>query len=268
MINFINELVQYEFMRHAFIAGTMAAVLSGIVGYFVIIRNLSFAAHALGHISFAGATGALLIGLSPITGQFILTVLAATFMGALGERISKSDMAIGIVLSFCLGLGTLFLYFYHGFAGQASVILFGNLLGVSSHDIKIMFWLVLLSLTAMFLITRPLLFASLEPELAEAKGLSLTWLSILFIVILAIAVTLASQVVGVILVFTLLIGPAAIALQWTHRFWSGISLSVVIAVSIVFLGMNLSYTTDWPVSFWISALTFFSYLASCFKKTI
>lgn len=265
MINFFNELIQYEFMRHAFIAGIMAAVLSGIVGYFVIIRNLSFAAHALGHISFAGAAGALLIGLSPITGQFILTVLAAIGMGALGERISKSDMAIGIVLSFCLGLGTLFLYFYRGFAGQASIILFGNLLGVSNQDIKIMFWLVLLSLSAMCLITRPLLFASLEPELAEAKGISLTGLSISFIVILAIAVTLASQVVGVILVFTLLIGPAAIALQWANGFWSGISLSVFIAVSIVLVGMNLSYLTDWPISFWISALTFFAYLGSCLK---
>ena len=133
MINIFTDMFVYEFMRHAFIGGTVAAVLSGVVGYFVIIRNLSFAAHALGHIGFAGASGALLVSLSPITGQFILTLIAAIGIGALGERISKNDMVIGIILSFCLGLGTLFLHFYGGYAGQAMIILFGNLLGVSNH---------------------------------------------------------------------------------------------------------------------------------------
>src|SRR5579862_2156159 len=173
MIDFFIQLFNYEFMQHALIAGTLAAIIAGMVGYFAIIRHLAFAAHALGHIGFAGASGALLIGVTPLTGQFVLTLVAALGMGALGEKISKSDMAIGIVLSFCLGLGTLFLYLYHGFAGQASIILFGNLLGVSFQDLKIMFWLMMVSLIAIGCITRPLLFASLEPELAEAKGLSL-----------------------------------------------------------------------------------------------
>src|SRR5574338_1067271 len=101
------NLFSYDFMRHAFVAGTFAAILAGIVGYFVIIRRLAFAAHALGHIGFAGASGALLAGLSPMTGQLILTLLAAIGIGTLGERANKSDMAIGIILSFSLGLGTL-----------------------------------------------------------------------------------------------------------------------------------------------------------------
>lgn len=256
------ELWSYEFMRHAFIAGTLAAIIAGMVGYFAIIRHLAFAAHALGHIGFAGASGALLIGMTPLTGQFILTVIAAIGMGALGERISKSDMAIGIVLSFCLGLGTLFLYLYHGFAGQASVILFGNLLGVSAEDLKIMAWLTVISIVGLSVITRPLFFASLEPELAEAKGISLFWMGIVFIVLMAIAVTLASQVVGVILVFTLLVGPAAIAVQWTHRFWSGIFMSTMLALLVVWIGISLSYYTDWPISFWISFFTFVLYLGS------
>lgn len=256
------DLLSYEFMRHAFIAGTLAAIIAGMVGYFAIIRHLAFAAHALGHIGFAGASGALLIGMTPLTGQFILTVIAAIGMGALGERISKSDMAIGIVLSFCLGLGTLFLYLYHGFAGQASVILFGNLLGVSGDDLKIMAWLTVISVVGLSLITRPLFFASLEPELAEAKGISLFWIGIAFIVLMAIAVTLASQVVGVILVFTLLVGPAAIAVHWTHRFWSGILMSTVLALLVVWIGISLSYYTDWPISFWISFFTFVLYLGS------
>lgn len=260
------DMFQYEFMRHAFMAGTIAAILAGAVGYFVILRKLSFAAHALGHIGFAGASGALLVGLTPITGQFILTVLAAVGMGALGERISKSDMAIGVILSFCLGLGTLFLHLYNGYAGQATIILFGNLLGVSDHDLHLMFWLMIVSICAIAMITKRLLFASLEPELASAKGISLTGMAILFVVIMAIAVTLASQVVGVILVFVLIIGPAAIAVQWTHRFWTGISISVLLAVAIVWMGIILAYFTDWPISFWISALVFIIYILNSLKN--
>lgn len=260
MIDSLLNLFGYEFMRHAYVAGTIAAVLSGIVGYFVIIRNLAFAGHALGHIGFAGASGALLVGLTPIMGQLILTIIAAIGIGALGERISESDMAIGIILSFCLGLGALFLHFYHGYAGHATSILFGNLLGVSSHEIKLMFGLLIISLVVLSVITRPLLFASLEPELAEAKGVSLFWMAIIFVSIMAIAVILASQVVGVILVFTLLIGPAAIAVQWTHRFWSGITVSAILAVVIVWVGISLAYFTDWPISFWISGLVFAIYI--------
>lgn len=267
MTDLAMNLFEYDFISHAFMAGTIAAVLAGAVGYFVIIRNLSFAAHALGHIGFAGASGGLLLGLTPITGQFLLTVLAAIGIGALGERINKSDMVIGIILSFCLGLGSLFLHFYSGYAGQATIILFGNLLGVSDHDLQWMFWLMIVSLLAMSIIAKRLLFSSLEPELAEAKGISLFWMAIIFVVIMAIAVTLSSQVVGVILVFTLLVGPAAIAVQWTHHFWSGISLSVLLAIAIVWLGICLAYYTDWPISFWISGLVFGIYLlGSCYHR--
>lgn len=266
MTDLFVSFFHYEFIQNAFIAGTIAAILSGAVGYFVIIRQLGFAAHALGHIGFAGASGGLLLGLSPITGQFFLTLFAAIGIGALGDRISKNDMVIGVVLSFCLGLGTLFLYLYGGYAGQAMIILFGNLLGLSYYDLIFMFWLMTFSLIAMGLIARRLLFSSLEPQLAEAKGLSLFWISIIFIVIMAIAVTLASQVVGVILVFTLIIGPAAIAVQWTKHFWSGILTSILLAVFLVWIGIFLSYMTDWPISFWISAFVFIIYLLSSLKK--
>jgi zinc/manganese transport system permease protein len=266
-INVLLSLFDYEFMRHAFFGGTLAAILSGVVGYFVIIRNLSFAAHALGHIGFAGASGALLLSLSPITGQLLLTVIAAIGIGALGNRISKNDMVIGVILSFCLGLGTLFLHFYGGYAGQAMIILFGNLLGVSTHDLKIMSILTIFSLIVIGIISKRLLFASVEPELAEAKGMSLFWISIVFVATMAIAVTLASQVVGVILVFTLVIGPSAIAIQWTQHFWTGMSLSVLLSVLIVWIGLILSYVSDWPISFWISTLVFILYLLSSFKNT-
>jgi zinc/manganese transport system permease protein len=262
MSNILASMFQYEFMRHAFIAGSVAALLSGIVGYFVIVRNLSFAAHALGHIGFAGASGALLINLSPMSGQLFLTLLAAIGIGTLGDRISKNDMVIGIILSFCLGLGTLFLHLYGGYGGQAMIILFGNLFGVTSHDLMVMFWLTLVCLIVIVIIAKQLLFASIEPELARAKSVPIFWLSIIFVCMMATAVTLASQVVGVILVFTLLIGPAAVAIQWAEQFSTGIALSVLLALLTVWIGLLLSYFTDWPISFCVSALVFVMYLIS------
>jgi len=262
MINLLHDILNYEFLLHAFWAGTIAAILAGVVGYFVIIRNLTFAAHAMGHIGFAGASGALLIGLSPILGQLIFTLVAALGMGALGERLSKNDMVIGIVLSFCLGLGSLFLYLYGGYAGQAMIILFGNLFSVSWHDLQIMIWLTLICLGLMAIFARKLLFTSFEPELAEAKGVSLCCMSVIFMLITAAAVTIASQVVGVILVFTLMIGPPAIALRFTAHFWSGLGLSLLLSMLIVWFSLVLSYLTDWPVSFWISGLVFGFYLLS------
>lgn len=263
---FLMNMFDYEFVRHAFIAGTIAAILAGAVGYFVIIRNLAFAAHALGHIGFAGASGGLLLGLTPITGQFVLTFFAALGIGALGDRISKNDMTIGIILSFCLGLGTLFLYFYNGYAGQATIILFGNLFGISNQDITLMFLLMIFSLLSMGFISNRLLFASLEPELAEAKGVPLFSTAIYFLLILSVAVTLASQVVGVILVFTLLIGPAAIAIGWCSHFWTGILVSIFLAIATVWIGIALSFFTDYPISFWISALIFVIYLSDKLLK--
>lgn len=268
MTHIITELFAYDFMQHAFIAGTIAAILAGIVGYFVIIRHLAFAGHALSHIGFAGATGAALVSLSPITGQLGLTTLAAIGMGIMGERINKSDVAIGIILAFSLGLGTLFLHFYTSYAGQATAILFGDLLGVSVRAIILMSILSVLSLLFLGIIARPLLFASLEPELAEAKGVSLLWMSMSIFVITAVAVTITSQVVGILLVFTLLIGPAAIAQQWSQQFWNGVWLSVLIAVLTVWLGIIFAYFSDWPISFWISAIIFVVYLLSYFKKSI
>lgn len=258
----ISSLFEYDFLRNALVSGTIAAILAGVVGYFMVIRRLAFAGHALGHIGFAGATGAGLIGLSPLLGQLLLTVVAALGMGALGHRMSKSDVAIGIVLAFALGLGVLFLHFYMNYAAQAMTILFGNLLGVSSHLIKMMLLCCVVSLLAISVIARPLLFSSLEPELAEAKGVSLPFISILFMIIAAVAVTIASQVVGVLLVFTLLIGPAAAALNWTCSIGSGLVLTVLLGIVAVWLGIILAFVSDWPIPFWITVLTAFIYFLS------
>lgn len=255
----ILTMFDYTFMQHAFIAGTLIAILASIVGYFVMLRQLTFASHALSHIGFSGATGAVLLGITPFIGQLIITMLAALGMGIAGNRLNRSDVAVGIILAFSLGLGTLFLHLYNGYAGQANIILFGNLLGVSSQDLKLIAILVGLCLFVMSIISRPLLFTSLEPELAEAKGIPQTKLAIAILLITAVTVTLASQVVGILLVFTLLIGPAAIALQWSKSFWRGVVISLTIGVTTVWLSLFLAYITDWPVSFWVSLLMLVGY---------
>lgn len=254
------DILQYDFMQHAFMAGIVVAILSAVLGYFVVLRNLSFASHALGHISFSGATAALLFGFSPMLGQLVLTLLSALLMGCLGDRVLKSDMTIGIVLAFSLGLGSLFLSLSHGYTGQATSILFGNLLGVSTPSLILMCMLTIVCLLVLMVLARPLLFASLEPELAQARGIPLTRLGVIFLCLLAVGVTLASQVVGVLLIFTLLIGPAAIATRWTKQFWSGLVASVIVSVLIVVMSLVLTYFTAWPISFWVSALVLLAYI--------
>jgi zinc/manganese transport system permease protein len=262
------EWMQYDFMRHALLAGSLAAILASLVGFFVVVRQLGFAAHALGHVAFAGATGAILLGWMPILGQLLVTLAAGITMGSLGRRLEEKDTIIGVTLALALGVGVLFLHFYRAYSGQANSILWGDLLGVSSSALHWMFWLTVLGIAFLALLSRPLWFASLSPVLAEAKSVSLSWISILFFCLLALAITLASQVVGVLLVFTLVIGPPAIALQWTRRFWSGLSLSCGIALVIVWLAIILSYYTDWPISFWISAWVFVLYTSKEFLGKI
>ncbi len=261
-------LLHYEFVRHALYAGTIVALLAGIIGYFVVLRRAGFAGHALGHISFAGAAGAGLIGLQPFLGQLLLTVLSALGMGLLGERMYKSDLAIGIVLAFALGCGVLFLHLYTAYAATAMTVLFGNLLAVSSETLCSMLLYSLLALLALAFIARPLLFCSLEPELAQAKGISLRFISTVFMIILAISVTEVSQVVGVLLVFTLLVAPAAAALNCTRTVYSGLIVTVLFAFTIVWFGIFLAFITDWPIPFWISCLSLLSYLGSLLGKRL
>ena len=186
------EMFQYDFMQNALLVGTVVAVVAAVVGYFVVLRGLSFAAHALAHVGFAGAAGAVLLGVSPLVGLLVFTLGGGIAMGLLGERLRGRDVAIGIVLSFALGLGALFLSLNTRYATEAFSILFGTILGVA-------------------VIFRPLLFASLDPEVAHARGVHVRLLSVLFLLLVAVAVSVAVQVVGVLLIFTLLVAPPATA---------------------------------------------------------
>ncbi|MBV9567352.1 MAG: metal ABC transporter permease [Hyphomicrobiales bacterium] len=250
----IVTMFEYEFMVNAFEAATIVAVAASLVGYFLVLRGQTFAGHALSHVGFAGATGAVLAGISPLLGLLGATVLAGAGMGFLGERFQHRDVAIGIVLAMSLGCGLLFLHFFTAYATQATALLFGNVLGVETPTVLALLALGIIIIGALACISRPLLFATLQPELAEAKGVSLRRLSMLFLVIVALATAASVQIVGILLVFTLMVAPAAAAQRVTMRLWPGLLLSVGLALLEAWLGLTLAYYTDWPTSFWITAL--------------
>src|SRR5690242_20624738 len=250
----IATMLEYDFMQTAFEAGTVVAIVAGAVGYFLVLRNLTFAGHALSHVGFAGATGAVLVGVAPLWGLVAFTVAAAIAMGLLGERPRNRDVAVGIVLALALGFGVLFLSLYTSHATQATAILFGDVLGVDPDTIRGLAGLGISALLALAAVSRPLLFATLEPEIAEARGVSLRLVSVLFLVIVAVAVAEAAQVVGVLLVFALMVGPAAASLRLTSRIGTGIALSAALALAETWGGIALAYVSDLPTTFWIVLL--------------
>ncbi len=255
-------MLSYDFILNALAAGGIVAIVAGAVGFFLVMRGQTFAGHALSHVGFAGATGAVLLGLPPFWGLLALTVIAGLAMGFLGDRVSGRDVAIGMVLSLSLGLGLLFLHFYTSFATQATSLLFGNVFGVDKATVYILGLLGIACLVALAVITRPLLFVTLQPELAEAKGVSPRLLSVLFLGLVAVAVAEAAQIVGVLLVFTLMVGPAAAAQRLSSRLGYSILLTVLLGLGEAWLGITLAYYTDWPGSFWITALSGAVYFAS------
>jgi zinc/manganese transport system permease protein len=250
----ISTMLEYDFMVNAFAASGIVAVLAGVVGYFLVMRGQTFAGHALSHVGFTGATGAVLLGISPLWGMVGFTLAAGLSMGALGEKLAGRDVAIGVILSLALGFGLLFLHFFTAYATQVTALLFGNVLGVSRETLGMLAALAVASLGALAAIMRPLLFASLQPELAEAKGVSLRLVSVLFLGIAALAVAACTQIVGVLLVFTLMVGPAAAAQNLTTRLSTGLVLAAALALAQAWLGVTLAFYTDWPTSFWITAL--------------
>lgn len=255
-------MLEYDFMRNAFAAATVVALVSGMVGYFLVLRGQTFAGHALAHVGFTGATGAVLIGVAPLWGMVAMTVAAGIGMGVMGERLAQRDVAVGLVLALALGFGLLFLHFYTLFASQATSLLFGNVLAVDGQTVWMLLVLGVLSLAALAIISRPLVFCSLQPELAEAKGVSLRLYAVAFLAIVALATAECAQIVGVLLVFTLMVGPGAAAQRVTGSVGAGILLSAALALIEAWGGIALAFYTDWPASFWITALSATVYLVT------
>lgn len=249
------------FAQHALLAGALVAIICGIIGPFVISRNMAFAVHGTSELAFTGAAGGLLLGGNPIAGAYVGSLIVAAILGTLGNKERERDSSIGVILAFGLGLGVLFLSLYHGFATQATNILFGNIFGVSGGQLVLLIIVGLVVLVGMAVVYRPLLFASTDPEVAEAKGVPTKLLGIIFLFILALTVTSAAQIVGTLLVLSLAITPAAAAQRFTSEPFTITLLSVCFALLAAVGGIMASLISGTiKPSIFVTAISFIIYV--------
>ena len=254
------DIFQYQFIQNAFAAGTCVAIVAAIMGYFLIVRGLTFAGHALPNIGFAGAAGAVLLGVDPVIGLLAFTISAAIAIGLLGKAMRERDIAVGIIMTFALGLGILFLSLYSGYAERVYSILFGQIVGISQQNVLFTAVSSLVTLVVLLILYRPLLFSSFDPEVAEARGVPVNALGLAFLVLVAITVSIAVQIVGALLFFTLLIGPAATTARIVQRPLWVILLAIILGICYTWLGIFFAANGTWPVSFYIATISFAVYL--------
>ena len=258
LVNLLGE----GFVQNALVAGAIVAVVAGLVGPFVVTRNMAFAVHGIAELGFTGAAAALLIGIDPILGLIAGSLVVAGLIGAMGLRGRERDSVIGVILAFGLGLGVLFLSLYKGYATGAFSLLFGTITGVSGSQVALLAGCGALVAAVIGAIYRPLLFASVDPDVAEARGVPVRLLSIAFLVVMAIAEAEAVQVVGVLLILSLIIAPAAAAQRLTASPAMTITLSVAIALVASIGGILLALVTPYPVSVFTTTIAFVCYLAA------
>lgn len=265
LITDVRAILHYDFMRYAALAGSVTAVTAGLVGYFVVLRQLTFASDALGDIAFPAALGALLLGIDLRIGLFVITILVALAMSAFGERIRGRDVAIGTVFAWVRGLGVLFLSLYaltrNGRNGSAGVsILFGSIFGLNRGQAVVAALVGIGVIGALLAIVRPLLLLSLLPDMAAARGLPVRALNAAFLVLVAITVAEAVPAIGSLLVFALIVTPAAIAHRVTARPAVALALSALLALAFLWTGLFVGFYTPYPVSFIITAIAFAAYV--------
>lgn len=265
----LQQMFHYQFMQNAYTGGTLVAIVAGIVGYFVVLRRSSFAAHSLAHIGFAGAAGAAVLGIDPVYGLLLFSTVGGSSMAILSPRAANRDVSIGVVLAFLLGTGALFLTLYTGANAElAYSILFGEILAISASDVQLTIFASLIMLAAIAVVYRPLLFASLDEQVAEAKGLPTAPLGIIFMLLIAVTTSIAVQVVGVLLIFSLMVTPAAIAQQLAKTPGRALVISVGVALLATWLGLFVAFFSQYPVSFYITSFVFVLYLIVRLAKQV
>jgi zinc/manganese transport system permease protein len=256
----ISHMLGHPFIQHALLAGTAIALLSGLVAYFVVLRGQVFAGDALSHVAYAGALAALAAGVDLRLGLFAATIVVGLALGLLGGRGATDDVVIGTTFAWVLGLGVFFLALYttHGSTdnGAANVnVLFGSIFGISASAAATAAWIAAGLIVLVLLIARPLLFASLDPAVASARGVPVRLLGPLFLAVVGATAAEASQAVGALLLFGLLAAPAAAAQRLTDHPWTGVALSAALAVAAMWGGLALAYAAPkLPASFAIMAL--------------
>ncbi|HEY6782897.1 MAG TPA: metal ABC transporter permease [Candidatus Dormibacteraeota bacterium] len=240
-------------MLTAWESASIVAVVAGVVGIFIVLRGSAFAAHALPNGAFAGAAGASLIGVDAIAGLAVFSILGALTIAALGRR-ARHDVATALVIVLMLGLGSLFLSQTTEYAPQIYSLLFGEVLGVSSSELVPISVIGLVAIAAILLMYRPLMYSSVMPDVAAARGVSSRRMEVAFLLVVALTTTMAVPVVGALLIFSLLISPAAAARSFTSKPLSAMGLSVIIALATVWSAIALSYLSNLPIGFFVGSL--------------
>ena len=256
------EILQSPFMRNALVGGSLVAIAAGLLGYFVITRQNAFAAHALAHIGFPGATGAILIGAPVTLGLAVFCLGGGLLIGLFGRRVADREMATGTILALATALGVLFASLASANAGTTTSVLFGNLLAISGHQLVVFGIFTAAVVGTLAVLARPLVFASVDPAVAEARGVPVRALGLAFVVLLALTITMAVQVVGTLLLFALVVTPAATALRITARPVRVAGLAVALALAAVWGGLVLSAMVDLPPSFFIVSLAVLAWVVA------
>lgn len=262
----IRQVLEFPFMVNAFRAGAIVAVLAGLVGWFMVLRRQSFAGHTLAVIGFPGAAGAVLIGVSASYGLFTFAVVAALLIAlvpnARGRGYSEESAVTGTVQAFALACGFLFVTLYGGFLDGVNALLFGSFLGISSQQVMVLLIVAILTIAILAFIARPLLFASIDSDVAAAVGVPVRLLSIAFLILLGLTAAEVSQVTGTLLVFALMVVPAAAAQTWTAKPLLSVTLTVVIGVVVTWVSLFIAYYTTYPIGFLITSCAFLVYLTA------
>jgi zinc/manganese transport system permease protein len=259
----VQELLRFSFMVNALEAGTVVALLAAVVGWYMVLRRQSFAGHTLSLMAFPGATGAALVGLPASLGYYLACGAAALTMGSgrrAARRYSTETAAIGTVQAVGLAAGFLFLSLDQSVLGGPEALLFGTFLGITRGQVLGLLAVAIVALALLALIARPLLFATIDPEVAHARGVPVRVLDTGFLLILALTVAAAAQITGVLLVFALLVAPPATAQLITLRPLVGLVLSAALAVLIVWLALGVAYFSIYPVGFYLTTFAFGLYL--------
>ncbi len=260
-----EQLTEFPFMVQALQAGAIVAVMAGAIGWFMVLRRQAFAGHTLSVIAFPGAAGATLAGWPIALGYFGacgLGALSLSLVGRGGRRgLSSESAAIGTVQAFGLGLGFLFVSLYGGQLSGLQSLLFGSFLGITAEQVQTLLWIAVAALAALAAIGRPLLFASVDGSIARAAGVPSGALSLAFLLLLGLAVAATAEITGALLVFALLVTPAATAQQITARPGRGLTLSVALALAVTWLGLGVAYFSPYPVGLWVTSFSFGLYVA-------
>ena len=262
-----QQLTAFPFMVNALEAGTVVAVLAGVVGWFMVLRRESFAGHSLSVLAFPGATGALLAGLPATAGYFAFCGAGAVAIGAAGgsgaRRNRSQEAAVtGAVQAFGLACGFVFLSLYQGVLAGYENLLFGTFLGVTRGQVLVLAVVAVLALAFLALAGRPLLFASVDQGVARASGVPTRALGLAFLLVLGLTVAETVQITGVLLVFTLLVAPAATAQLITTRIALSLVLTVTLGVLVTWIGLGLAFFFGYPVGFYISTVAFVVYFVA------